>query len=432
MPSSMAPTRRDATPDQVRRLLLALGAAMVAGGMPVFDAEDEVKRVGWALGHPDVQVSASPTSLWVALSTGEPAAMQAAGSFLRLDQSKVVNDIRRGLLAGRLDVAGATEALGRVRSLRPHFGPWAAYVGNAIVAAGITMIMQPGIPNILLVATLSLLVTGLARFSGRHALLATLLPTTAAFAVSVVVLQAAALGLVEGPLRTIICPLAVLLPGATLVTGMAELAGGMMISGASRLTYGFVLLLLFTLGVVGAALVLGTPAQSLGNIRVSDLGLWAAPLGLAIIAFGMILSESLPLSLFPYAFTILAVTFATQTAGQAWAHIPAVGTFFGAMVASFGASAIEAIRPDISRLVIFLPSFWLLVPGTLGVIGITQIGTNQAGSSDVIGVVAIIITIALGLLIGTAMARPLLRIARRRRRNSSLDTGVPVTLDDER
>ena len=35
-------------------------------------------------------------------------------------------------------------------------------------------------------------------------------------------------------------------------------------------------LLLFALGVAAAAALLGTPAQLLGNVRVSELGWWAA------------------------------------------------------------------------------------------------------------------------------------------------------------
>ncbi|MGL5405524.1 MAG: threonine/serine ThrE exporter family protein [Propionibacteriaceae bacterium] len=416
---------------QIRRLLLTLGTNMIAGGAAVYDVESELRRVAWVLGHPRTQVSASPTTVWISLYPGEPAALMSVGEGLRLDQSSRVNDIRREVLAGHLTVPDALEKLLNIRQLPARFGSIGSYLGNLLVAVGICMIMQPGLRNMALVSLLSLVVTFLTRFTGRFTTLRTLLPVIAAFVVALICLICAQTGVIEGPLRTIICPLAVLLPGATLATGMAELAGGMMISGSSRTFYGLTMLALFTLGVIGAALVLDTPPALLANIRVPGLGLWATPVALGAISLGMVLAESLPLRHLPYALAILALTYIFQTLGQNWGHTPAIGTFLGAAIASFGASAIEVTRPNISRLVVFLPSFWLLVPGTLGVIGITQVGTHQAqASTELISVGVIVITIAVGLLLGSALARPLQLLARQHHRSHSSqpDRGVPATV----
>ena len=80
-----------------------------------------------------------------------------------------------------------------------------------------------------------------------------MLPTVAAFVVSCLVFAAADAGLLEGALRTVLPPLAVLLPGALMVTGLSELAAGAMVAGSSRLLYGTVQLLLFALGIAAAA-----------------------------------------------------------------------------------------------------------------------------------------------------------------------------------
>ena len=103
---------------------------------------------------------------------------------------------------------------------------------------------------------------GLHRLSRRFALIATLLPTLAAFVLACLVFLAADAGLLEGPLRTLLPPLAVLLPGALLVTGMSELAAGDMVAGSSRVIFGLVQLALFTLGIVAAARVVGMPAAA--------------------------------------------------------------------------------------------------------------------------------------------------------------------------
>ena len=60
-------------------------------------------------------------------------------------------------------------------------------------------------------------------------------------------------GWLEGALRTLLPPLAILLPGAVLVTGLSEIAASAMVAGVSRVGYGLVQLLLFALGILAVA-----------------------------------------------------------------------------------------------------------------------------------------------------------------------------------
>jgi uncharacterized membrane protein YjjB (DUF3815 family) len=55
-----------------------------------------------------------------------------------------------------------------------------------------------------------------------------------------------------------------------------------------------------------------------------------------------------------------------------------------------------------------MPAFWLLVPGSLGLLSVTQLAINP-GQSDSTGsdVVTVVTAIALGLLVGSAIARSL-------------------------
>ncbi len=66
---------------------------------------------------------------------------------------------------------------------------------------------------------------------------------------------------------------------------------------------------------------------------------------------------------------------------------------------------------------VFLPSFWLLVPGSLGLIGTTQLAADTGdGFATALGAIAVIVAIALGVLVGSSRrARdPELRLRRRR------------------
>jgi len=178
-----------------------------------------------------------------------------------------------------------------------------------------------------------------------------------------------------------------------------------MVAGSSRLTYGVVQLLLISLGVVAAAQLLSVDPGLLINVRVNDLGWWAAPVGLVLISICVCLLESTSVRLLPWILVVLVVAFAAQWGGQQVGGA-ALGSFLGAVAATLGAFVCEALRPRLPRLVIFMPAFWLLVPGSLGLLSVTQLAINpgQTGTtgSDVITVVT---AIALGLLVGSAVAR---------------------------
>ena len=126
---------------------------------------------------------------------------------------------------------------------------WAAAAGLIPVSAGIGLILQPAPENLLAAVLCSVIVAVLIEVSGRSRLALTLLPVVAAFTVGCAIFLAADADLLDGPLRTLLAPLAVLLPGALIVTGMSELAAGAMVAGTSRLVFGTVQLLLFSAGL---------------------------------------------------------------------------------------------------------------------------------------------------------------------------------------
>ncbi|HEY5822071.1 MAG TPA: threonine/serine exporter family protein [Propionibacteriaceae bacterium] len=393
------------TDDAVRTLLAFLGAAMVATGQPVCDVEDELTEVSVALGYPDVQIAAAPTGLTLNLASGQPATYESVNGQLRLDQAAEVRRIRYQLAHGLVSVSQAQADLLSLRDQPPRYPAWLANLGWIGIATGIALILQPGWANVAFAAVGAVVVIFLFRMGQRFSLIATLLPTLAAFSLACLVFAAANAGWVEGPLRTLLPPLAVLLPGALLVTAMSELAAGDMVAGSSRLVFGLVQLLLFTLGIVAATRVVPIAAGELTNVRVDELGWWAAPVGLVLISIGIGVLESPPLRLLPWISLGLVLAFVAQTLGQ---HLggATLGSFLGALAASLGASLVEAIKPTLPRMVVFLPSFWLLVPGSLGLVSTTQLAVNPAGEgANAVGVVSVVCAIALGLLVGAAVAR---------------------------
>ena len=405
---------------QVRRLLVHLGATMVATGQPVSDVEDEVLEVAARVGFPDTQIAAAPTGVTVTLGSGEPATFEAVQGSLRLDQAAEVRTIRYQLLEGSLSLDEAVDQLLALSSRPPRYPDWLANLGWVGISAGIAFILQPGWPNVAFSVLGGAVVVALVRLSRRVRLVSTLLPTLAVFLVACLVFAGAQAGLLDGPLRTLLPPLAVLLPGALIVTAMSELATGDMVAGASRLIFGTVQLLLFTLGIAAAARLFTLPPEQLTNVRVDSIGWWSAPLGLVLITVGIGLLESPSLRLLPWIALVLVLAFVAQSLGQALSG-PVLGSFLGALAASLGAFAVEGLRPRLPRLVVFLPSFWLLVPGSLGLLSTTQLAVRADGAAETLtSVLGVVSAIALGLLVGSAVAQSVRDAVRRARRRPLL------------
>ncbi|MEU0494010.1 hypothetical protein [Mycobacterium sp. NPDC006124] len=117
---------------------------------------------------------------------------------------------------------------------------------------------------------------------------------------------------------------------------------------------------------------------------------------------------------------VLVLAFAAQSFGQ---HVggAALGSFLGAVAATLGSSLVEAVRPNLPRLVVFLPAFWLLVPGSLGLLSTTTLVTNPGGGgANAFGVVTVVSAIAVGLLVGAAAAQSLRGVLGRVRRGYPL------------
>ncbi len=399
---------------ETRRLLAWLGAGLLAGGMPVHEVEEDVQEAATALGHEGIEVAASPTGLWVALTSGDAATFEGVDGGVRLDQLAEVTAVHTALTSGLLDRADALARLAVLRQ-RPHRYPaYGLPLGLFLVGTGIALVLAPAWSSVVFAAVASQVVVGLMLLGGRSLLVGTLLPFLAAFAVALVAFAAAEQGFLDAPLWTLVPPIAALLPGALIVTGLTELSAGAMMAGTARLAYGATQLLLFTLGIGAAVAVLGLPLTRINGERPDALGWWAPLFGLLIITIGISLLESVPASLVPALLVTIVATFVAQSLGHAMGQGPWVGAFLGACAASLVATLVEFVRPQVPRVVAFLPSFWLLVPGSLGLVSVAQIESSPAaGVVAAAEVLVIVVAIALGVIVGAGLARPLRDVARR-------------------
>lgn len=397
-----------------RRLLAWLGAGLLAGGVPVHEAEEDVREAARALGHPEVEVGCFPTALHVALAPGRASTFEKVDGGLRLDQLADVSAIHAGLRTGR---TGADSALAHLATLRaqPHRYPRLGLpLGVVLSAAGIALVLAPAWSSLVLAVLVAPVMALLIILAGNHPTLRTLVPLAAAFVTASAACWAQGQALVDAPLWTLVAPIAVLLPGATIVTGLTELAAGAMVAGTARLGHGTTQMLLFALGVGAAVAVQRVPAEVLQQPRPVELGWWAPLVGVVAVTVAIALMEALPLRSMPWLLITVLGTYLGQLLGQELLGSRWAGAFVGALAASLGASVVEFLRPQLPRAVAFLPCFWLLVPGSLGLISVSQIEVGAgAAVQAVLEVTVVVVAIALGVMVGAALARPVRVVARR-------------------
>lgn len=403
------------TDAQIRQLLVYLTAAHMAGGAGAHEAHDEVRRAAAALGYPGVQVAATPNGVNLSLGEGQPATYEAIETTLRLDQTARLNAIQRGLETHQITPSEGLVALNALREKKARFPVFGMYVGGMAVATGISAILQPTAASIAFSAIVSPITVALMRLTGRRVLPGAMLPLFASFFIALAAFVAYDHSWIISPLRTMLPPVAVLLPGALITTGLSELVAGQMVSGVSRLGYGATQLVMFASGVAGAAVLTHASADSFTNQRADDFGPLLGFAGVVLLTVGITLMESIPRN---HALGVLAVTtltYAAQWGVQTYGNSPWGGALLGAFVASFLAWTLANLNPLLSRMVLFLPSFWLLVPGSLGLVSVTQLGIDPGQSwPTTMNAASVIVAISLGLVFGTTGARALNIFAIRR------------------
>jgi uncharacterized membrane protein YjjB (DUF3815 family) len=136
------------------------------------------------------------------------------------------------------------------------------------------------------------------------------------------------------------------------------------------------------------------------------LGSWAPWAGVAVFGVGVYIHTSAPRRSLPWLLVVLFTARAGQLAGK---HIidATLSGFIGAAVMVPVAHLVAHARTAPPARVMFLPSFWLLVPGTIGLIGITElVGENpEAGSQNLGTALVAIPAMALGILVGAMTVR---------------------------
>ncbi|MGR2752590.1 threonine/serine ThrE exporter family protein [Agromyces arachidis] len=399
-------------PALLRSFLLGLAEGMTASSESVDRIRADVMQIARAYGLDDVDLVVLPTIAFVQTGRGDTArvALNSVQATFRFDQIAEMARLLRKARAAEISPADGIRRLNEIGAMPPSRHWFMRTLGHAILTAGLALLLAPSWQAALVGFGLGALI-GLVKLV-RSQTLGLVLPIVASFVCALIVFLLAPYIELGDPLRVLIAPLATFLPGAQLTTGVRELAAGQMVAGTSRLGAGLVQLALLAFGILSAGTIVGVGSDDYLPLEVTTtLPWWVAGIGLALYGLGNYLHFTAPGRSYGWVLLALAVAYGAQQIG-ALAFGPYVSGLIGALAVTPFVLWIEDLRGVPSQM-IFLPAFWVLVPGASGLIGVTEGAVAAtAGIADFTAAFATVMSISLGVLIGSALYRFVRRGAR--------------------
>lgn len=387
--------------------LETVGEAMIDAGYTVTTVQSALEDIARVNGHPRTEVVVMPTALFVSSrSCGELHTGVVSSGHTRLLLHQL-DDLDRIVVRARTGELDAGRARALIRLMRVSPSPSSAVsrvIAYVFLCAAIAVLLGGSWTGVIVSALLGAVVGAvLLRAGGLSRIREPILTVGLSFMCAVVVFLVARTGLDPGILPSLIAPIVVLLPGALLTTGVVELATGQMVSGAARMAAGFIQLVLLAAGIVAGAALVGIPHIELTEAS-QPLGPIAPWVAVAVFGVAVVVHRGGRARSIGWIILVLYVAYSAQVIGD---------VFLGGVLSAFvGAFAMTPVAGFVSRLpsgpaapVTFLPGFWMLVPGALGLVGVTTVlGGDGSGASTVVTTVSTMVAIALGILSGSAFA----------------------------
>jgi uncharacterized membrane protein YjjP (DUF1212 family) len=397
--------------------LLFFGRLLLASGDAVSDINLRLRAIAAAWGAPDVQFIVLPDLMLASFDPTKPAHIMSrdlAADHLRLDQVIRLLSLTHRAEKGELRPTEAIEQLRKLETLQRRRSLLVQILGTIILTLGVALMFRPDDASLPLLVGLGALVGLMEAVANRIPGLGVIAPVAIAFVAAVVAFLFASGGTQTAPLEALVPTLTILLPGALLTMSAVDLAAGDSVSGSSRFLEGMLQLALLAFGIFAAA-ALTDVHPSATHAHGEGFASWTPWVGVCVFAIGIALRESAPLRMLPWLLLVLYVAHASQLLGD---------LLFGAILSGFVGTLItvplvqylERFRTAPPAFALFLPAFLMLVPGALGLLGVSELVTTQPtnGLGGLVSALSAILAIAMGILVGTRATR--IAIAARRAR----------------
>ena len=389
-------------------MLRALGAALVQAGRATNETDEILHTIATAYGRPEIRVLVMPTAIIIQL-VGETTHTEIDSIDvlpLRLDQIGAIEKLTNETLSRRLEPQVVLDRLQQIWASKPRYNDVVRVIGHVVLTLGFGMALEPTVKALPAYAILGALVGVLIVVGRPGTIIGDSMPIVAAFAVTVLTGTLLDWSVHDDAVRVITPPLISFLPGLVLTIAAIELTHGQVIAGASRLVYGLSRLVTLAFGLVAGIAVVGPISPHASS---DQLGWWAPLVGVLLTALGYTLFSGAPKGSLPWFVLVLSLVLLAQRIGSQLPS-PELSGFVGALIIIPLTRAIELIPKAPSSAVTMLPALWILVPGALGFIGITEAATDEgSGLESLVNMGLAMFAISLGVLVGSGIVRDVTR-----------------------
>lgn len=390
-----------------------IGAAMLTASQATNDVEETLKRLADRYGRSDLRVFVLPTLVLIEdprRSPAETSIFPADQTTVRLDQSAAVERLLRRAFAEQTETSTILDGLARIRTSRPRFGAVLAVTGYTLLTVGFGLVLNPTLTALPVYVVLGVLVGIIVHLGSRIATLSLILPVLTAFTVTLLMSLLVRPLVHDDVLRLVAPSLVSFLPGLTLTIAAVELSAGQVMAGASRLVYGIARLGLLAFGVFAGMTVAGEPTVS--TEQGTQLGAWAPWVGILLVSLGYYLYSSAPRGTLIWILYALVVAYAAQLLGNLLLGAELSG-LVGALIVIPAVHLASRLKTAPSTAIMLTCAYWLLVPGAMGFIGLTEAASGTAGAvGTILRTFGSLIAISIGMLLGAGLTRDVLAAVR--------------------
>lgn len=390
-----------------------IGVTLLSSFLATSDIDRTLKRLADRYGRADLRIYVLPT---VVLVEDTEDASPTTSFFpvdiapLRLDQSDAVDRELRRVLRDAPEPKSVVAELARISASPPRFGPIRSVLGHTLLTVGFGMVLNPTITALPVYVILGAVVGTIIRFGSRFPTLSLILPAFTAFAVTLLVSLVVRPLVHDDVLRLVAPSLVSLLPGLILTIAAVELTSGQVIAGASRMVYGVARLGLLAFGVYAGISVAGEPLAT--TVTPTRLGEWAPWVGIVFVSMGYYLFSVAPRGSLPWILCALVISYASQSLGHLLVG-PELSGLIGALIVIPTVHLISHIRESPAPAVMLVCAYWLMVPGSMGFIGLSEAASGTAGATDtLLQTFGSLISIAIGMMLGAGLSRDATVLAR--------------------
>ena len=415
-PRNAAPVEESATSG----MLGELGAILLSSSQACNDVEETLVRLSVRYGRPDLRVFVLPTVVLIEdprSSRMGTAFFPAGRDALRLDQTGRVEHLVRRALDEQPPPDEIVAAARAIRVEPARFGAALSLLGYTLLTIGFGLVLNPTVTALPVYLVLGVVVGTIVLLGNRAPTLSLILPVATAFAVTLLITLLVRPIVHDDVLRLVAPSLVSFLPGLTLTIAAVELTSGQVMAGASRLVYGFARLGLLAFGVFAGISVGGTPPAP--TVQPEQLGSWAPWVGIALVSVGYYFYSAAPRGSFPWILYALVVAYSAQLLGD---HLlgPELSGMVGAVIVIPAVALAGRLRTAPATAIMLTCAYWLLVPGAMGFIGLSEAASGTSGAtSTILRTFGSLMAIAIGMVIGTGLARDVSAFARGWRRTDA-------------